>query len=304
MTRNDVLASLQWQYNMGADEALADEPQNRLVHNKGSYTMSSIKINQKKSSHDNVAMTSSENHSLFAIEDQRNIDTGTGPDHTKVDIIKSKKSLLSNLEPSPMDQQLASLKTLDDLRAAVQAFEECPLKVTAINTVFSDGNPQSPIMIIGEAPGADEDRLGKPFVGVSGQLLDRMLGTIGLDRTKVYISNILPWRPPGNRQPTTTEINLCMPFVKRHIALINPKIVLMFGGVAAKAILSSKDGIMKLRGQWLRYQDSTLEHSIPALAFYHPAFLLRSPGQKRAAWQDLLTLKTYIDDPKNGIVFA
>lgn len=215
----------------------------------------------------------------------------------------------TSLPPAPLlsgiidNDPLATIDNLDDLRAAVSAFEECPLKETAINLVFSDGNPDAPIMIIGEAPGADEDRLGKPFVGVSGQLLDRMLATIGLDRTKVYISNIIPWRPPGNRQPTTTEINLCMPFVQRHIALIKPKIVLMVGGVSAKALMNSKDGIMKLRGRWLSYQDKLSDKAIPALAIYHPAFLLRSPGQKRAAWQDLLKLKAYIDDPKNDIKF-
>ncbi|MBI1954528.1 MAG: uracil-DNA glycosylase, partial [Proteobacteria bacterium] len=142
-------------------------------------------------------------------------------------------------------------------------------------------------------PGADEDRLGLPFVGLSGQLLDRMLQAIGLNRHYVYITNILPWRPPGNRQPTTQEILACKPFVMRHIELINPSILIFLGGVSAKTLLDSNEGIMKLRGKWLLYQK--LLNPIKALATYHPAFLLRSPGQKEQAWYDMLLLRKECD---------
>jgi len=181
-------------------------------------------------------------------------------------------------------------KTLDDLREMIEGFDECPLKVTASNTVFADGNPQADVMLIGEAPGADEDRLGKPFVGLSGQLLDRMFSTIGLDRQSLYITNIVPWRPPGNRPPTNAESALCLPFVRKHIELINPKYLIFIGGTSAKALLNTNEGIMKMRGKWLDYKISE-EKSIKAMAMFHPAFLLRSPGQKRFAWYDLLKIK-------------
>lgn len=182
-------------------------------------------------------------------------------------------------------------QTLDELKAAVESFDGCALKKTAMHTVFADGNPRAEIMLIGEAPGADEDRQGLPFVGLSGQLLNRMFAAIGYDRTRLYISNIIPWRPPGNRQPTTEETTLCLPFVERHIALVQPKIIVFVGGVAAKTLLQSKEGITRLRGKWLTYTNSYLKGPVKAYAIYHPAYLLRSPGQKRYAWMDLLKLK-------------
>jgi DNA polymerase len=182
-------------------------------------------------------------------------------------------------------------KTLDELKAAVESFDGCALKQTAMHTVFADGNPKAEIMLVGEAPGADEDRQGLPFVGLSGQLLNRMFAAIGYDRTSLYISNIIPWRPPGNRQPTTEETTLCLPFIERHIALVNPKVVVFVGGVATKTLLNSKEGITRLRGKWLPYSNPYLKEPIKGYAIYHPAYLLRSPGQKRYAWMDLLKLK-------------
>ena len=171
---------------------------------------------------------------------------------------------------------------------AVEAFDGCPLKVTATKTVFSDGLAGSSIMLIGEAPGADEDREGKPFVGVSGQLLDRMLASIDLNRTKnVYISNVLPWRPPGNRQPTASELATCLPFIRRHIELASPELIVLIGGTSAKALLDRKEGITRLRGQWFDWTSPSGWGPVPALATYHPAFLLRSPGQKVNAWEHL-----------------
>ena len=181
--------------------------------------------------------------------------------------------------------------TLEALKAAIEAFEGCPLKITATNTVFADGVIGAPLMFVGEAPGADEDREGKPFVGVSGQLLDRMLASIGVSRSEnAYISNILPWRPPGNRPPTTAEMATCLPFIQRHIELAAPKILILVGGTSAKALLDRKEGITRLRGNWLDWQTPG-GRVIPALATYHPAFLLRSPSQKVNAWKDLLALK-------------
>lgn len=192
-------------------------------------------------------------------------------------------------------QTAAQADSLEALRAAIADFEGCALKATAKNTVFADGNPQAAVMIVGEAPGADEDRLGKPFVGVSGQLLDRMLATIGLDRTSFYITNILPWRPPGNRSPTAAEIAICMPFIERHIALAKPKLLIFAGGVSAKALLNTSEGIMRLRGRWFDYRPDDRTPPLPAMPTFHPAYLLRSPAQKREAWRDLLAIRQRLD---------
>jgi uracil-DNA glycosylase len=183
--------------------------------------------------------------------------------------------------------------TLAELEAAVSSFEGCALRKTATHTVFADGTPQAPVMVIGEAPGADEDRHGKPFVGRSGQLLDRMLAAIGLDRQRnVYITNVLFWRPPGNRKPTEAEIALCLPFVWRHIALGMPRIVLLSGGTATSAILGRAEGITKLRGKWFDLPVPGLDNPVPALTTYHPSFLLRTPARKSETWRDFLELQS------------
>ena len=180
--------------------------------------------------------------------------------------------------------------TLAELEAAVRAFEGCALKRTAKNTVFADGTAGAPVMIVGEAPGGDEDRLGKPFVGVSGQLMDRMMESIGLTRgAGFYITNILFWRPPGNRTPTTTEQGMCLAFTRRHIELARPKLLVLAGGVSAKAVLDTTEGITRLRGKWTSYttSDGTV---IPTMPTFHPAYLLRTPASKRQSWQDLLAI--------------
>ncbi len=189
-------------------------------------------------------------------------------------------------------------QSLDDLRAALNDFEGCALKATATNLCLSDGNPAADIMIIGEAPGADEDRQGKPFVGRAGQLLDRMLQAAGLSRDSVYITNLLFWRPPGNRNPTPAEIAACLPFVERQIELVDPKILVFAGGVSAKTLLGTATGILKLRGKWASYQHAGMARPIPALPCLHPAYLLRQPAQKRAAWRDLLSLRAALDGGK------
>ena len=195
-------------------------------------------------------------------------------------------------------RQLAAAATsLAELEAAVRAFEGCALKRTATNTVFAEGVSGAAVMVIGEAPGADEDRLGKPFVGRSGQLLDRMLAAIGLNRREnAYITNVLFWRPPGNRKPTNDEIAACLPFVWRHVALLRPRLVVMCGGTATSAHLGRGDGIMRLRGRWFDLEIEGLGDKVPALATYHPSFLLRAPARKGEAWRDLLALQTKLKD--------
>lgn len=177
------------------------------------------------------------------------------------------------------------------LRDALLSFDGCALAKTATNLVLCDGNPEAPAMFVGEAPGAEEDRQGLPFVGASGKLLDRMLASIGLDRTRVFISNTVFWRPPGNRTPTTQEMAICMPFLERLIELVDPRVLVTLGGPAAKSVLAESAGVSKLRGRWFSYATPRLARPIPATAMYHPAYLLRSPAQKRDAWRDLLALK-------------
>jgi len=179
--------------------------------------------------------------------------------------------------------------TLDDLRALLENFAGCSLRNTATQLVFADGNPQGRVMFVGEAPGYEEDVSGKPFVGRSGKLLDLMMEAIGLDRTSAYIANVVPWRPPGNRTPTPQETAICLPFIRRQIELANPDILVSLGGPSAQTLLSIKEGITRTRGRWFPYDTGTRE--IRALATFHPAFLLRSPLQKRLAWRDFLAIK-------------
>ncbi|MBK8161410.1 MAG: uracil-DNA glycosylase [Rhodospirillaceae bacterium] len=185
-----------------------------------------------------------------------------------------------------------SLAELQDILRRFEGVEA--LRARATNMVFADGNPEASVMLVGEAPGADEDRLGKPFVGVSGQLLDRMLGSIGLDRSSFYITNVCFWRPPGNRKPTEAELVAQAPFVQRHIELIKPKVLVLVGAASAHALLGTNDGITRLRGRWFEYQSPGLPSPIPTLPIFHPAYLLRQPAQKRETWADLLKLKSRI----------
>ncbi len=187
--------------------------------------------------------------------------------------------------------QAAGAKTLEDLRRVMEGFAGCPLKATATHTVFGDGNPGGALMVIGEAPGIDDDRLGLPFIGEIGRMLDRMLASIGQTRETFYVTNVLPWRPPGNRTPTDAEVAVCLPFLERHIELIQPRALLLLGQLAAKTVLARPEGIMKLRGRWQNHASPGLSHPIPAIATFNPEYLLRSPAQKRLAWRDLLDLK-------------
>jgi len=178
--------------------------------------------------------------------------------------------------------------TLDELRTLLDNFDGCALKATATRLVFADGNPEARVMFVGEAPGRDEDLTGLPFVGRSGKLLDLMLRAIGLDRTTAYIANVIPWRPPGNRDPSPQETQICLPFIKRQIELVDPDVLVCLGKPSSQAVLELKDGIMRSRGRWHTYDTGT--RSIRAMATFHPAYLLRQPIYKRLAWQDLRSI--------------
>jgi DNA polymerase len=191
-------------------------------------------------------------------------------------------------------EQARDAKSLEELEAILAGFEGCALKFSAKNLAFADGNPDGRVMLVGEAPGADEDRIGKPFMGRSGQLLDRMLAAIGLDRTDVYVANIVPWRPPGNRTPTPQEVAICKPFIARQIELASPEFLLCLGGPAAQNLLNFKDGILRTRGRWFTYKTED-GREIRALPTLHPAYLLRQPLQKRLGWRDFTALRRALD---------
>lgn len=255
------LAALQWQIEAGADEVVGTEPG---LQNWGQATASAAVLRTPR---------------------PVPLDTPT-PVPTLV------PQTTKNLPHTP---SRVHAETLADLRQELTDFTGCPLKQTATNLVFADGNPEASIMLVGEAPGEDEDRKGLPFVGVSGLLLNTMLKTIGLNRSNVYISNVIFWRPPGNRSPTESEIAACLPFIERHIRIINPKALILLGGVAAKTILRTNDGITKMRGKWRDYHpEGRTDLVIPALPFYHPAYLLRQAGAKRQAWNDLKLLNKFL----------
>lgn len=196
-------------------------------------------------------------------------------------------------DPGEARRLAASAASLDDLRAILNDYTGCGLKFRATQLVFSDGNPEAKIMLIGEAPGAEEDRQGKPFVGRSGQLLNRMLAAIGLDRTSVYIVNTVPWRPPGNRTPTPEEMELCLPFLNRQVELVAPKLVMTLGGPAMQTVFKTSTGIIKMRGKWQTV--SIGSHEVDALPTLHPAYLLRNPPAKQQAWKDLLSLRAKVE---------
>jgi DNA polymerase len=278
LERKALASALEWHLDIGADEALQDAPADRLSAAAAAPVSSFVP----------PAVSPAASPTIQSLNN---------PAPAAAPI------------PGTPDLRLEALKlaraanTLDELREAVAAFEGMALKKTATSLVFCDGNPQARIMLVGEAPGADEDRLGKPFVGVSGQLLDKMLRWIGLDRAAgeadkaLYISNILNWRPPGNRTPTPQEVEISLPFIEKHIALVKPRLLILAGGVSTKALLGTAEGISRLRGRFHDYRPLTQElfaeqpAVIPALATYHPAYLLRTPSQKRLVWQDFLMLQ-------------
>jgi uracil-DNA glycosylase family 4 len=275
LSRDAMIEALRWQVEAGADEALAETPRDRFAAPAPQAAPS-----PSPSPPPVPAARSAPRPAPAAAAPAAPVPAADG---------------------TASGYELAgTCKTLDELRAALAAFDGCPLSKTATNLVFADGNPEARVLIIGEAPGAEEDRQGLPFVGPAGQLLDRMLAAIGLDRESVLISNTIYWRPPGNRNPNPAEIAACLPFVERVIEIVDPAVLVLAGGVAAKTLLATGEGIMKLRGRWHDFETSRMSHPIPALPIYHPAFLLRSPGQKRMAWRDLLAIRARLDAATAG----
>ena len=285
MNRQQLKDALAWQIAIGADVALLDHPPAEKTPIPVSKWMQSAPAIDRPilQVEEGVAPmpSASSDVSVSAKQAAPNAQAGPASSDLSGDHLKGAPSELRHIE------------TLEGLKNALQAFEGCALKQTASNLVFSDGNPDADIMLIGEAPGRDEDRVGLPFVGAAGQLLDKMLRSIGLDRTQVYICNILPWRPPGNRTPTVEETQMLWPFLQRHIQLKSPRIIMALGGSSAKLLLDETTGILKLRGRIVE-RDFGLSAPVPVLPSLHPAYLLRSPGQKRLSYQDLLTLQNYI----------
>lgn len=267
-------ALLAWYVSSGADEAVGEVPVNRFELPSQSARAASVApvVPAASGARQTPPRTSGQPAAL--------------PDHT-IDALATARELAG------------AATTLEELRAAIESFEGCGLKSTAHSTVFCDGNPKARIMLVGEAPGKDEDRQGRPFVGPAGQLLDRMFAAIDLKRTdedpakSVYIANILPWRPPGNRDPSAEEIALCLPFLLRHIELQKPQIIVALGGVSSMQLLGTSTGIMKTRGRWAEI--SIGERTIPVLPMFHPAYLLRQSAQKRYAWADLQSLRARIE---------
>lgn len=273
--RNKLIAMLAWQLDMGIDEALLDHPQADVMP---------LRLDQLLA----VAAPAGDKGT------SQTVMGGAAPHPSGA--VKMANPALANSGAIPPEDKinadgavLAGITSLADLQSGLAKLDDCPLKHTASNLCFADGNPGARLMIIGEAPGRDEDRMGVPFVGADGQLLDKMIASIGLDRASVYLTNLLPWRPPGNRSPTDEETSMLLPWLFRHVQLARPEFVMLLGGAAAKLVLGSHDGIMKLRGRW---RDVDFGDGVPrpVMASLHPAYLLRSPAQKRLAFEDLLLL--------------
>jgi uracil-DNA glycosylase len=261
-----IAALLRWYEEIGVDLALDDAPHERLAE----IEVKSMPVLRR-------APASARTAPAYAAPRAPAVPPAA------ISALSSEAVVLSARETAERAQ------TLDELRAALDTFEGCALRKTATQLVFADGNPNSRVMLVGEAPGAEEDRAGKPFVGRSGQLLDRMLAAIGLDRTSAYITNVVPWRPPGNRTPTPLETAACLPFTRRHIALSACEILVCLGNPSTQILLGAKDGIMRTRGRWLEYDAGA--RLIRAMPMLHPAFLLRQPGHKRLAWRDMRELQ-------------
>lgn len=288
----DPLAALRWQVEAGADEAIAETPVDRFASSEAAKPDPATAP---------AAIATTLATALAAAPSPSVAPPAPAAPRASAAILQAPTySATPGAQSGEALQSASALaaaaNSLDELRAALIAFDGCALKKTATNLVFADGNPAARVMFIGEAPGADEDRQGLPFVGVSGQLLDRMIGHIGLSRAEsAYITNVLFWRPPGNRTPTPGEIGACLPFVERHIELVNPALIVLVGGIAAKNMLARSEGITRLRGQWHSYETPRMSHPVPIIATFHPAYLLRSPGQKREAWRDLLAIQAKMD---------
>jgi uracil-DNA glycosylase len=270
----DTVEALRWWIRVGVTETLDDRPHNRfadsLARNENKHRASNAEPIRESS----PAGSESESGAPRISRE------GSGPD---------------TAETSARALAEAALD-LEALRSVMAAFDGCALRRTATQLVFADGVPGSRVMFVGEAPGGEEDRIGRPFVGRAGQLLDRMLGAIGLDRQTVYIANVVPWRPPGNRTPTPQETQICLPFIERQIDIADPEYLVCLGGSAVRALLDVQGGILRTRGSWFAYPRQN-GREIRALAMLHPAFLLRQPAHKRLAWADMRALASALKTP-------
>jgi DNA polymerase len=276
MIRNadELRALLGFYAEAGCDEAVGGTPVNRLAN----------------------ARPPAESESLQTAAPQPAMSGGQSPPSSSQPTgIAATPAVLPQEEQAARARTLArQARTLDELREIMAGFDGCNLKFTAKNLVFADGNPEADVMFVGEAPGREEDLEGLPFVGRSGRLLDRMLAAIGLDRKNVYIANVIPWRPPGNRTPTPMETEICRPFIERQIELAAPKVLVTLGNPSTKLLLAAQEGILRERGRWRRYvSPSGLE--IDAMPTLHPAYLLRNPAHKKLAWRDFLEIKARLN---------
>ena len=274
---SDTLSTLNWLVEAGADEAVAEEPVNWLVAKPRPPLEGGSKLAPRSGGNFGDGGTV-----------RASIPSPKMP--SAFSTLPQGETLISGDTVDGAIAVAAAATTLAELQAALEAFDGCPLKRTATNTVFGDGVASGRVLLIGEAPGRDEDRAGKPFVGRAGQLLDKMLASIGLDRnTNAYITNVINWRPPDNRDPTPEEAAACLPFLRRHIELADPQVIILLGAVAARHVVGISDGIMKLRGRWLEYRVG--ERIVPLMPTLHPDYLLRQPAHKKLAWRDLQAVR-------------
>ncbi len=286
---------LRWHLECGVDETILNTPVNRLktVENKDLKLKSEVSVGQSKT----VLTNSISNNSSPGIKGEVSapVISNSVSSTLPPSIVLPSKESCSDDDLSLAVNLAQNAKTIEDLRLTLEVFDGCALKKTATNLVFIDGNTKAKIMLLGEGPGSEEDRKGIPFVGASGKLLDQMLLSVGLDRKEVLISNSVFWRPPGNRSPTSQELAICLPFVERMIQLVRPKIIVALGGSAAKILLAESASIGRLRGKWFSYSSPGLSSPIEATAMFHPAYLLRSPAQKRNTWKDWQVIKSKLD---------
>ena len=279
--RDDYIALLRWYADMGVDAVLDATPHDRFAESAAAQTARAAPDREEPERPSAQEAAAPPRRALPP--------RGSGPSSS----LAAAAALPADDATRSARESAAAATTLEELRAALDSFEGCSLRATATRLVFADGNPQAEIMAIGEAPGADEDRQGVPFVGRSGQLFDRMLASIGLDRTQVYIANVIPWRPPGNRTPTPLETALCLPFITRQIEIVAPRVLLCLGAASAQTLLNTRDGILRSRGRWLDYP--LPNRTVRAMPMLHPAYLLRQPAHKKLAWRDLLEVRRFLD---------
>jgi DNA polymerase len=305
--RNPSLALLRWLVEAGADEATAEAPLNRFVTRPSSSSPregegGAPRVESAAMARRVGGESSSERPSASPLHEARTR-ASTLPQVEGAKKTQNTARMSANAEavslstaPGAARALAQSCATLAQLKSALMQFDGCELKRYATNTVFADGSPSGRIMLIGEAPGRDEDEQGLPFVGRAGKLLDRMLAAIDLDRSKVYITNVLNWRPPQNREPSPEEAASCLPFLHRHIELADPQVLILLGAVSARHVLGTTEGIMRLRGKWNLYQNANINRAIPVMPTLHPAYLLRQPAAKRLAWRDLLAVGEKIEE--------